>query len=286
MKNFINLILGICIVTTFYSCKKADVGLTSESNSINGVNVIQSAPATQHSTSRGTPNGFSIGLLSDWVILGVQHTEVELGKATKVNGGKTGVGPAGKFEVEEQSILNSDVFLHNGVHVDKMEGIINGSYNLSQNLAYMIGETNRVSDEASKMTATVTLNDVTISTTILGNGTTNVINMHKLKLDHDATLVLSGNSSEQFIINITDGMELEGTAKIITAGGARSSNVLINILGHDKHATSKSTNTINATILAPDSEVEVGNVNGQIISGGEELETEEGAVVNFIAFGS
>ena len=287
MKNFNNVILGICILISFYSCKKADVGTSTNIPANNGSNVIQSAPAPAGTTSKGSPNGgFSIGRLSDWVILGVQHTEVELDEGTKVNGGKTGVGPAGEFEVEEQSIINSDVFLHNGVHVDKMESVINGSNNIHQNLAYLIGETNRVSNEAAQMPATVTLNDVTTTTTIVGNGTKNVINMHKLKLDHNESLVLSGNSQEQFIINIADGMELEGTANIITAGGARSSNVLINILGHDKKVSSKITNTINGTILAPDSEVEVGNVNGQVICGGEELETEEDAIINFIPFGS
>jgi len=154
-----------------------------------------------------------------------------------------------------------------------------------QNLAQLDGELNRVAMDCAAMTPTVTVQDVTNTTTIIGNGTFNVINMHKLNLDHNDQLILSGNSTEVFIINIADGLTMTGTAKVITAGNARSSHVLINVIGK-KTAASTITNTINATVIVNDGSAQLGNVNGQILVGGSQLMTADNGVYNFIPFGS
>lgn len=287
MKNFLHFFIGLFIVSSFFSCKKADINNDMNlASSATTSSIIQSAPYTPSSTSRVDPGaGYSIGLLADWILLGTNKTEVHLEEDMVANGGKTGVGPAGKFKLEDDGVLNGNVYLHHGVQIVQMAGIINGSYNQEQNLASLDGELNRVAKECADMTPTLTLNDVQNTTTILGNGTFNVINMHKLNLDNSDQLILSGNSSEQFIINVTYGMQLSGTAKIITAGGARSSNVLINIIGN-KSATSTINNTINATIVINDGSAQLGNVNGQILCGGKQLMTADNGVYNFIPFGS
>ena len=286
MKNFLHFIIGLCIVSSFYSCKKADINNDMSAASSATNNIIQSVPYTASSTSRVDPGtGYTIGPLADWILLGTNKTEVHLEEDMVANGGKTGVGPAGKFKLEDDGILNGDVYLHSGVQIVQMAGTINGSYLQGQNLAQLDGELNRVAMDCAAMTPTVTVQDVTNTTTIIGNGTFNVINMHKLNLDHNDQLILSGNSTEVFIINIADGLTMTGTAKVITAGNARSSHVLINVIGK-KTAASTITNTINATVIVNDGSAQLGNVNGQILVGGSQLMTADNGVYNFIPFGS
>ena len=279
MKNLINLSLGFCLVITFFSCKKGEDLMPAGSAA---GNIVQSAPAT---AGRSIPAGsqYSIGDLADYVILGVHHTDVSLEEDIIVTG-KVGVGPAGNLKFNNAATVNGNIYTHNGVQIDG-GGILNGTLYTNQNLASLNGDVNQFSHAAEVMVPTVVLNDVTTGMTLAGNGSMNVINMHKIKLDNNDNLVLSGNSTEVFIINVEEDFDLTGNAKIITAGGALSSNVLFNLLGHDKKATSKNSNIINATILAADREVEFGNLNGQIISGGKKLKIRKNAVINYIPFG-
>lgn len=277
MKNLFNLSLTLCIVISLFSCKK-DNDLMPVSAT--GTTVIQSAPGT---AARSIPGEqLALGDMGDYVILGIQHTDVSLAEDMIANG-KVGVGPAGKLKFDDRATVNGNIYLHNGVQ-SEMHGTLNGTLYQPHNLAGLNGDFNQVSHNAEILAPTVTLYDVTTSVTILGNGGINVINMHKMKLDNAEEFILSGNPNELFVINIEEDFELSGTAKIITANGASSSHVLINLLGKDKKGTSKNSNIINGTILAADREVELGNVNGQILSGGKKLKVRKDAVINYIRF--
>jgi hypothetical protein len=103
-------------------------------------------------------------------------------------------------------------------------GIVRMSMSSIQNAALA------ASNAAASLTPTQTFNSITSSQTIVGNGGQNVILVTQLIHLSGGNLIISGGSSDTFIFNVTQGLQLDGGANIVLQG-VPATNVLFNFPG-------------------------------------------------------
>ena len=128
----------------------------------------------------------------------------------------------------------------------------------------------QVSANVALFTPTQTFSSITSSqTTIVGNGALNVILVQGLiHLSGGNNLILSGGPSDRFVVNVTQGLQLDGGANIVLQG-VSPSNVLFNFSGSgDQIQTSGKADTA-GIFLAPNRVIQIngGVHNSEFISG-------------------
>ena len=119
-----------------------------------------------------------------------------------------------------------------------------------------------------RLPPTQTFNSITSSQTIVGNGGQNVILVTQLIHLSGGNLIISGGSSDTFIFNVTQGLQLDGGANIVLQG-VPASNVLFNFPGSgDQIQTSGNAQTA-GIYLAPNRVIQIngGVHNSEFISG-------------------
>ena len=124
------------------------------------------------------------------------------------------------------------------------------------------------SNAAAALTPTQTFNQIVSSQTIVGNGGQNVILVTQLIHLSGGNLIISGGSSDTFIFNVTQGLQLDGGANIVLQG-VPPSNVLFNFPGSgDQIQTSGNAQTA-GIYLAPNRVIQIngGVHNSEFISG-------------------
>jgi choice-of-anchor A domain-containing protein len=113
---------------------------------------------------------------------------------------------------------------------------------------------------------------------VTGNGGLNVIAING---DIQNTVILSGNSNDVFIVNVTGTADLSGSETLGLAGGVTANHVLYNFTGSGGSIDILSSGAVDGTLLAPhDDFILDGTFNGEIIGGGPEIILLPGATVN------
>lgn len=110
--------------------------------------------------------------------------------------------------------------------------------------------------------------NLTLSGTLTGTATPNVLNLSELSLSGSAMLTLAGTSTSQFVINVTDKFSLSGTSKIVLSGGVDPLNVIFNYKG--KEATMSGSTSLNGVLMAVNGTAILSGssmVRGQVIAG-------------------
>jgi choice-of-anchor A domain-containing protein len=115
--------------------------------------------------------------------------------------------------------------------------------------------------------ATQTFGSITSSTTIVGNGGLNVIQINGNVNLTSANLLFHGTPSDIFVVNISGSMALTGSGFVSPSGGVYDTRVLLNFTGPGT-LTASGTPTVNATILAPNQAANFSGTFGSIYAGG------------------
>src|SRR5262245_27843686 len=118
-----------------------------------------------------------------------------------------------------------------------------------QTLSQAQADANAASAAYAALTPTQSFGSLTSSTTVVGNGGTNVIAVGSLAYN-SKTLTISGGANDVFVFNVSGGFTF-ADSKIVLAGGVTASHVIFNFpTAGPTIKLSKSTNTVNGTFLA------------------------------------
>ena len=202
------------------------------------------------------------------------------------------VAPNG-FNINGPGTINGDVASGNNTVITN-PAVINGTVfysgsisgnvtpsggEQSTNLSQVFADAVSASTKAFAMPATQTLGAISHSTTINGNGGTNVIDLSGISLSNGA-LTLNGSASDIFILNVS-GSITSSNSNIAISGGLLASHVLINV-GGNVTITGGGPNNFYGTILDPNGQVTVHDktLTGELI--GNTITDTSGFSVNFI----
>jgi hypothetical protein len=157
--------------------------------------------------------------------------------------------------------------------------------------------------EIAALTPTETISgNVTSGTTITGDGGLNVIDLNGSVNLNNSNLTLTGTSSDYFVVEITGGLDLSGSAGLLLGGGVTANHVIYdftdtgsantcgtNLIGSSRvnYQICTSTNSmIYGTLIAPQlSFLMEGSVTGEVI-GGQEIYLQSGDPITQDSFTS
>jgi len=114
------------------------------------------------------------------------------------------------------------IFRH---HPPSGDGTISGGTQ-SANLSQVFADAKSAASAAFALPATQTFGTISNTTTINGNGGTNVIDLSGINLSNGA-LTLNGSASDVFIVNVA-GSITSSNSNIAISGGVTPNHVLIN----------------------------------------------------------
>jgi len=149
---------------------------------------------------------------------------------------------------------------------------VTGSIFTNVSLNGVLSDATTAASYFQTLAPTNAITSITNSTMITssGVGATNVLSVNNFNLGHDLTLTLKGDSTSQFIINISGGMTLNA-GKINLVGGLLPSDVLFNVVSGNLK-TSHGLNdesVINGIVLVSSNgsvQMSPGLINGELIS--------------------
>ncbi len=100
---------------------------------------------------------------------------------------------------------------------------------------------------------------ITGTQTLQRQGSLSVFNLDKLQLGNNESLTLSGDSGDQFIINVGDAsaLKLGNNASITLAGGVKPGDVLFNFIGDEFEAGNNV--TLAGNFIVPDGLIDLSN---------------------------
>ena len=215
-------------------------------------------------------------------ILGLQGSTIQLSSGPLQVNANVGIGANGNIHLSGGATLQSILYADNSatVQIDGGSafhgGVIRTSFAAIQ--AAAIAE----ATSAASLPATQTYGNVTNALNIIGNGGQNVIDINgQLHLSGGNQLTISGGANDTFIINITQGFQLDGGANVVLSG-VSPNQVLFNFIGNQQVQTSGKANTA-GIFLAPNANIQIngGIHNSEFISGGN-LSFQSNPVVNGI----
>jgi choice-of-anchor A domain-containing protein len=221
-----------------------------------------------------------LGVAAQFSVLGLQRAVIWDQNATIT--GDVGVSQRGFLLASRQSTItgNIDEFARREYFGRAHVG---GSIVVDSNLMKLADQDAlKASATAAAMTATQTFRRINKPTTIIGNGTVNVIQING---NITSSLTLSGSASDLFIINVRGSLNLRGGTGLGLAGGVTADHVLYNFIGRRGSIVVRAGDFVNGTLLAPRYRVRIsgGVVNGEIISG-RDIVLMRGAQITHIAF--
>src|ERR1043166_5583733 len=124
--------------------------------------------------------------------------------------------------------------------------------------------------DAAALSCTQTFARLRGTQTITGTGGQNVICVGDVDLSGGASLILSGGTSDTFILNVTGKFSLSGSSRIQVAGDVQPGGVLYNVEGTGPDVVLSGGSGVDGTVLTPARHVTLSGhafVHGQVISG-------------------
>ncbi len=233
---------------------------------------LSNPPAGVITVPIGTPNPITtlLGSAANYAVVAPNGFNIN-GPGT-INGD---VASGNNTVLTNPAVINGKVFY---------SGSISGNSNptggeVSTNLSQVFADAKSAQTKAFALPATQTFGNISGSTTINGNGGTNVINLSGISLSNGA-LTLNGSASDVFILNVS-GSLTSSNSNIAISGGLLASHVLINVSGNVT-ITGGGPNNFYGTILDPNGAVTVHDklLTGEVI--GNTITDTSGFSVNFI----
>jgi hypothetical protein len=219
-----------------------------------------------------------LGQASDFGVLGLTGTHITISGPSGVTG-NLGVGPNGFGEFSGSSFVTGTTFVGPTAHVTT-----SGSASVHPVTTDLTGAVNDALEASSRIAAlapTQTFGDINGSSTITGDGGTNVIAAQSIRLSGRDTLTLAGGPHDTFLFNVPGRFSLSGTSAIKLTGGVTPTDVLFNILGPEdvgKVELSGATTGV-GTFLVPARSFSFGPsvIEGSVIAGGKDIAIHSGA---------
>ncbi|HEY1376790.1 MAG TPA: SdrD B-like domain-containing protein [Gemmataceae bacterium] len=238
-------------------------------------------PVVEQLEDRTQPSGFAgLGTAANFGVLALPNTAVNNSNVTIT--GDVGVSQGGKLTNMAPSTITGNV-------VEYSAGQYTGPGKLGGNvvvdpalIAQADADALSAASQAAALTPTQTFGTIGTPTTVTGNGGLNVIAVNG---DLKASLILSGSSSDVFVVNVTGTATFTGNSVLGLTGGVTADHVLYNFTGASGNITSHVGNVFNGTLLAPHYSFNLdGTFNGEIIGGGKTIALLSGAKVHLIPF--
>jgi hypothetical protein len=217
--------------------------------------------------------------------------------AIHMNGPGTTVGnvgiSAGTLSLDSSNPvgIQGNVYLATGVTIDSGSRLVSGTVFTDQNSLLTSAFNSAVSASsafASLAPTNTTITSITGPETISsapGSNVRNVLDLSTINLGQDQVLTLSGNASDQFILNLSGELRLNA-GKILLSGGLTPQDVVINLGSGSSVSTSHGLNdesVITGILLgtSPNSSLQFspGLVNGEVITDATHVQFASGASV-------
>jgi choice-of-anchor A domain-containing protein len=203
-----------------------------------------------------------------------------------------GVYAASALTINGATTITGDVGLGpNGTQNFVTTPTIHGTY-LDNGLGYVSTKISDISAYAAGLPATATYGTINSGTTIIGNGSNNIINVGTISLNGTGghKLTLSGGANDVFVLNISSSVSFLQTTwtPVVLSGGVTADHVLFNLLSTSPTANALFvTNgvTLVGTFIAPYASMSLGsaNLDGAVFAGGNNL-TLNGSTINADVF--
>jgi hypothetical protein len=222
----------------------------------------------------------TLGTAANYGVLGLANTKILNSNVTIT--GNEGVSQGGKLTNMAPSTIAGNVDEYASGQYSG-PGHLGGTVNTNPTLlAQVDADALAASAQAAALPPTQTLGTVASPTTVTGNGGLNVIAVNG---DIKSSLILSGNSSDVFIVNVTGSVALSGSTSLGLAGGVTADHVLYNFIGPSGTIATHVGNVLNGTLLGPTYSFNLdGAFNGEIIGGGPSITLLSQARVTEIPF--
>jgi hypothetical protein len=220
-------------------------------------------PAFDALEARWLPSAVTLGAAANYGVLALQNTQIQNSNAF-INGDE-GVSQGGRLTNSAASTITGNVYEY-GSGQYSGSGTLGGAV-ISDAARLSQGDTDALTaaNQAAALTPTQTLGSVRTPTTLAGNGGLNVIAVNG---NITSSLILTGSTSDVFIVNVTGAATLGGSATLGVGGGVTADHVLYNFTGNNSTISTSGGNVLNGTLLAPTYSFSLdGTVNGEIVGG-------------------
>src|SRR5262249_52293114 len=138
---------------------------------------------------------------------------------------------------------------------------------------------------ARTLTADLTFGSITTATTVTASPTSRADGVTVVQINggitlSNASLILSGSSSDVFLVNVTGSPSFTRTRGLLPGGGVTTNHVLYNFTGNTGTIKSHVGNVFYGTLLAPKYSMSLdGLFVGELIAGGSSIVLLSGAKV-------
>jgi hypothetical protein len=221
----------------------------------------------------------SLGAAGQFGVLGLQNTQIN--NSNVYITGNEGVSQGGKLtNMAPSTITGNAVESSSGQYSGP--GKLGGNLNIDPAMLMQAGtDALNASSTAAGLATTQTFGSITSPTTVTGNGGLNVIAVNG---NIKSSLILSGTSSDIFIVNVTGSLSFSASSQLGLTG-VTADHVLYNFTGASGTISSQVGNVLNGTLLAPKYSFNLdGAFYGEIIGGGKSIGLLSGAKVTQIPF--
>lgn len=210
-----------------------------------------------------------LGAAGNFGVLGLNNASYNITAATTILG-NIGIAQGGSVS-NAGSVAGTAI--ENSVGQVTNSGTITGGITISSSLMTSANSgANSAFSAAVANTATQTFGAITTSTTIMGNGGLNTVNIASVNLN-GGNITLNGTASDVFVLRVAGNFKLNGNSGILLGTGVSASQVLIVFTGTGTSITISETGgaTVNGTLLAPSAStswaITSGTFVGEIITG-------------------
>ena len=253
------------------------VHITSPTNAADATN---GALATSFNNAGTAAAGvISLGTANNYSVLGLKNTAIT--NSLVVITGNEGVSQGGSLSNMGPSAVTGNVYEYASGQYSG-PGTLGGSIIANSTLLTQ-NDTDALhaSSTAEGLTATQTFTGISCSTTVTGNGGLNVIDINGSINLNNASLTLTGTSSDVFIVNVSGSASFVGTGGLMLGGGVTPNHVLYNFTSSSGTIVSHVGNAFYGTLLAPTYSFNLdGSFIGEIIGGGSSIQLLSNATVN------
>jgi uncharacterized repeat protein (TIGR01451 family)/choice-of-anchor A domain-containing protein len=225
----------------------------------------------------------SLGTAGSYSVLGLKNTQLTNTQAAIT--GTEGVSQGGSLNKGTASSISGNVYQYTSGQVTG-PGTVGGSIITNATLLAQ-NDTDALSASAAAAALAATQTFAAIngpnSVTVTGNGGLNVIDINGNINLNNASLILSGTTSDVFIVNVTGTATFAGMGGLMLAGGVTPNHVLYNFTGTGAagNVTSGASNVLYGTLLGPGATFNLaGSFIGAVIGGGKTLSLQGGAAGN------
>jgi choice-of-anchor A domain-containing protein len=211
-----------------------------------------------------------------------------------INGPGTSVGnvgiSAGTLSLDNPNFIRGNLFLASGVTVTHPAQVL-GTIFTNQNALLNAADASALSAistfsglaTTSAGAGITTINGTRTISSTPGSDVLNVLNLSSINLGGNNVLTLSGNATDQFVLNVRGDITLN-SGKIELSGGLTPQDVVINDIGSNSIHTSGglgNESVITGLLLAPTASIgfSPGLINGEVIAGSPQVQFASGASV-------